>query len=175
MTVVLVKSTSVTNLDTSPPIANTEGIGAAGRLKQINDSATAAVNDGVTALQIIKVVRIPTTAKVKAVRAEAAALSKGTFDVGIYASAVNDGTPTSTLGTAVSTALFATALDFTSAYGKTDVTNESGSYTLAKRNQPIWQAAGLATDPGGFFDVAFTQNAITVVAAGLVGLEVDFI
>lgn len=172
------KSTSVTNADATPVVANTEGEGAKTRLKQVNDYATAIVSDGQAAnLQIIKLVRIASTAKVKAVRAEAAALSKGSFDVGLYYSASTvDGTPAAKVGTPLSTAFFASALDFSSAYAKTDCTNENTptNYPVSARNLPIWQAVGLASDPGGNFDVALTQTAITVVVAGLVGVEVDF-
>jgi hypothetical protein len=31
------------------------------------------------------------------------------------------------------------------------VNAQSGTYTLSKRTQPLWQAAGLASDPGRLF------------------------
>lgn len=169
-----IKSTSVTNLDAANPnVYVTAGEGAKAALQHIGDTATAAVSDG-TGVQIIKLVRIPSTAKVKAVFSEGAALTKGTFDLGVYYSGAADGTPSANAGTAVSAALFASAVDFSSAVARTDKTNESGTYTVDKRTQPIWKAAGLSTDPGGFFDIAYTQNAITVTVGGLLSVEVEF-
>ncbi len=52
-------------------------------------------------------------------------------------------------------------------------TAEAGTYTMAKRNQPIWKAAGLSVDPGGYFDVAATAvNTVTV--GGVMSIEVKF-
>jgi hypothetical protein len=46
-----------------------------------------------------------------------------------------------------------------------------GARPLAKRQQPIWQAAGLTVDPGGFFDVVATATA-TVNTGARMGVEV---
>ncbi len=168
------KSASVTNDDASPAVANTEGKGAPARLKHVNDFYNSPANDGST-LHVIKLVRIRSNAVVKSVVVEGAALTKGAFDVGLYYSTANDGTQPTLQGTAVDLDFFATAVDFSSAVAKTDVTNErtAAGYPVSARNKPIWEAAGLSTDPGGYFDVAFTlMNTQTVT--GLVGCEVTF-
>jgi hypothetical protein len=73
------------------------------------------------------------------------------------------GKPTALLAAARSTQdFFATAIDCASAVAPTDVTNESGTYTIDKRNQPIWQAVGLTTDPGGYFDIVATVVTTTL-------------
>lgn len=165
-----VKSTSITNLDATPVVRNTEGEGGQGTLRHIGDYATTTAN----IVQLVALARIPSTAKVKAVYLEAAAQTQGTFDVGLYYSTgALDGTPAANAGTAVDLDFFATAVVCSSAVGRTDVTNESGTYTVAKRNQPIWQAAGLSVDPGGFFDVVFTSMN-TITTGGLVAAEVLF-
>ena len=70
---------------------------------------------------------------------------------------------------------FASAIAVASAVPITNVTNESGNYTLAKRNQSLWQALGLASDPGGFFDiVAVVQTAVTT-GLGRIGVRVQYV
>jgi hypothetical protein len=179
MTVTTTKGAAITNLDATPRVAATAGAGAPGRLKHINDYATApAVASGTAGDSVVKLCRIPSSAKVKEVFIEAAAQgTTGAYDVGLYYSdSTVDGTAAANQGTQVNSgkAFFATAVDCSSAKARTDITNESGSYTVDKRNQPIWQAAGLSSDPGGYFDVCAT-NTNTVTLGGLLSLEVGFI
>ena len=57
---------------------------------------------------------------------------------------------------------------------KSNVTNQSGNYTLTKQEQPLWQAAGLTADPGGTLDVvALVTTSLT--AGGLLGVEVQYV
>lgn len=166
-----VKSTSVTNLDATPVVPNLTGVGAPGTLRQVDDYATTTAN----LVQDVRLVRIPSNAIVKDVILDCAAQTQGTFDVGLYYSnGPSDGTPAGSAGTAVDIDFFATAVDCSSAVVKTNVTNESTTYTLSKRNMPIWQAAGLSADPGGFFDVALSSTN-TVTTGGLVSVQVRFI
>lgn len=167
------KSVNITTLDATPAIQLTEGSGAAGRLKSVSGFCTSSINTGVT-LEILKLVRVPASAKVKAVYFDADALTQGTFDIGVYFSGAADGTDPALAGTALSSNLFGTSVSAASAVKHSDVTNESGTYTIDKRDQPLWQAAGWTKDPGGFLDIALT-GLITQTAAGNVGLEVQFV
>lgn len=175
---VTTKSTSLTNLDATPVVQNTAGAGAAGRLKHVNDYLTAPTNAAGTAnANINRLVRVPTTAKVKFVYTEGAAQTKGAYNVGVYYSdSTVDGTAAANQGLEAnsSKAFFASSQSFASAVARTDVTNQSGTYTVAKRNQPLWQAIGLTTDPGGYFDICATSVA-TVSVAGLLACEVGYI
>lgn len=167
------KSTAITNLDSSPVSANDTGEGADGFLRLVGDYVT--TTSGVTAGSTYQIVRIPTNAKVKEVITEGEAMTAGAFDVGLYySSSTSDGTQASVQGTAVDADFFATAVSFASAVTPTNITNESGTYTLNKRNQPIWQAAGLSSDPGGFFDLVFTSTA-TVTAGARMGASVRYV
>lgn len=156
MTTEALKSTPVTNLDTDPPVANTAGEGAPGRLLEVSGYVT--VSASMAAGSTYQLCRIPSNCKVKSVIFESGAQGAGKFNLGLYYST---GPYNSTL-TAVSAAFFASDIDCASAVGATEVVNESGTYTVDKRNMPIWQAAGLTSDPGGFFDVVATVHTTDV-------------
>ena len=163
-----VKSTFITNLDASPAVINTAGEGGAAPLQTIEGYATSVVSSSTGATY--QLVRVPSNAKIKSITFESAAMGGGTFDLGVFYATDGQGNqPTSLLvGTAMSgtsNALFATAIAVTSASTPTDVTNEAGIYTINMRAMPIWQAAGLTSDPGGSFDiVASVQTGITNAA-----------
>lgn len=167
------KSTSVTNLDAIPVTRPTAGEGAPGRYKHVGDYATAPINTG--AGGIVQFVRIPSTAKVKEVFLESAAQTQGTYDIGLYySSSTVDGTAAANQGVVLDADFFASAVSCASAVPKATQVNESGTYTVAKRNQPIWQAAGLTSDPGGFFDVCATSTN-TVTVGGLMSVEIGYV
>jgi hypothetical protein len=167
-----IKSTGVTNLDGAPPTANTAGEGAAGLLRQINGFVTAVAADSINTTY--QLVRIPSNAKVKSVILESEAQGAGAVDIGLYyATDGEGGKPTSLLAAAaISQAFFGSAVSVAGAVVPTDVTNESGTYTLDKRNQPIWQAAGLTSDPGGYFDVVATVTTAITTGTGRLGVDV---
>lgn len=177
MTTEALKSTSITNLDTTPPLASTTGEGAAGVLRSLNAYMTPSAS--MAALSTYQFVRIPTNAKVKHIYLESAAQGAGKVNVGLYYStSTKDGTPVDKQGTVVASAsaLYATDVDLASAVAMTDITNESGSYTVDKRNQPAWQAAGLTSDPGGYFDVVATVHTTDITTGtGKIGIEVQFV
>lgn len=166
MGVVTVKSTSITNKDASPPVANTAGNGAAGGNETVDDYVSIANGDSSTSKYIA--VRIPSFAIVKTVTLEnTAAGGSCAANVGLqYADDARYIAPGQTAGAVISAAFFASAVSLVSASsGKTDITNQSGTYTLDKRGQPIWQAAGLSSDPGGSFDVVIALTADSAGAA----------
>lgn len=166
MGVVTTKSTSITNRDATPQVQNTAGKGASYEDRKLDDYVSIAATDSSTSKYLM--VRIPSTAVVKAVTLEnTAAGGSCAADCGLfYADDARDIAPGKTAGAAVDADFFATAVSLVSASsGKVDITNESGTYTLDKRDQPIWQAAGLSSDPGGKFDVVLTLTADAASAA----------
>ena len=78
--------------------------------------------------------------------------------------------------TAIDADFFASAVVMTtqSTLGWTPITFESGTYTAAKMKQPIWEAAGLSEDPGGFIDICFT-NTNTIDGAPVLSCRVDYV
>lgn len=174
MSVDHVKSIPITNLDSSPIVAITAGEGGAAPLKTIDGYVTTVASSSVDATY--QIVRLPSNAKVKSVYLEAGAQGAGAFDIGVYYATDGEGGQPKALlaAAAISRALFASAVDCASAV-TTDVTNESGTYTLDKRVMPLWQAAGLTSDPGGYFDIVMTVTTTAVTTgATKVGLRVTF-
>lgn len=174
MAVENLKSTFVTNLDSVPPLTNTAGEGGPNYLRSIEGSAVPSAAASVTSTY--RLCRIPTTACVKELDYESAAQGAGTFDFGLYYSTgAQDGTPPSLQGLVVDQDFFSSAISFATAIAKTDGTNEGGFYPIDARTKPIWQAAGLAADPGGFFDVVATVVSVAVTTGtGRLGVTVKY-
>lgn len=181
MTADALKSASITNLDALPAVTNTSGEGGKGYVCNISDYCTAtAAGLGDTA-STYKMVRLPSNAKIKKLRAISAVDldSNGSptlaLDFGLsYSDATNDGTAIANQGVAISATTFSTSILF----GKTTTRSVDGLYgfTVDKRNMPLWQAAGLSTDPGGMFDVIFAIQATAATAvAGKIYCDCDYV
>ncbi len=170
MGVIHVKSTPISNADATPVVANTAGEGAQNYLLNVSGYVTTSAAD---ADSTFRLVRLPTTAKVKHIWLDAAAQSAGTFDFGVYYPTTGKTGLPDLAANAISQAFFASAVVCSGAVQK-DITNESGSYTPDLWNQPLWKALALAADPGGFFDIVATVKTTNVTTGGLVGLLVDF-
>ena len=177
MAVENLKATSITNLDTIPVSPNTAGMGGAGYLIECGDFVT--VSASATNASTYKLARVPSNAKIKQVLFESEAQAAGATDISVYySSSTVDGTSPSLQGTIVPTTgagFFATAIALTSAVAQSLQTNESTSYTLAKRNQPLWQALGLTADPGGFFDIVAVLSTSVTTGTGRMGLRVQYV
>lgn len=164
MAVVTTKSTAITNRDATPAIIN-DGRIEKGSLRSSRGYVSAANGDSIGSKYICAAV--PSTAMVRKVLLSCDAITSGAADVGVYRN-TKDG------GAAVSAGLFGTAVSIASALSNSDITNESGTYTLDKQEQPLWQAAGLSADPGGTLDIAMTLTA-AAAAAGKAGLVVEYV
>lgn len=92
--------------------------------------------------------RVPSNAIISQVLISAAdATTAGALNVGIYETAANG-------GAAVDADLFASALDLAGGpYNNLDITHESGEYTYAETERPLWQVLGLSNDPNKEYDV----------------------
>lgn len=170
-----VKSTPVTNLDAAPVVYPTAGEGGPAALKSVSSGDVLGVaSSSINATY--QFVRVPSNSKVKQVIFDSEAQAAGAIDIGVYyATDGEGGKPTALLAAAaISQALFASAVALTSLSQPTDVTNESGTYTPAKRNQPLWQAAGLSSDPGGYFDIVGTLTTAITTGTGKMGLTCNY-
>jgi len=171
-----VKSTPITNFDASPILTPTSGgQGGPARLMHSDGYSTAVASSSADATY--QLVRLPSTAKVKRITFESEAQTAGKFDIGVYyATDGRVGKATSLLAAAaVDQDFFATVIDCASAVGRTDITNESTTYTLDKRSQPLWQAAGLSADPGGNLDICATVKTTAVTTGtGKFGIDVEW-
>lgn len=162
MTTEALKSGAITNLDASPMVFNTAGIGGRARTNLIDGSVTATT--GKTAGATYQMVRVRSNAIVKHLRMKLdAGVTTFAGDVGCYYSTgANDGTLPANSGAAVNSTsgsqLFGAAVDLHTQTTSTDLCN---SLTAAKLDQELWAACGLATDPGGFFDIVITITSTT--------------
>lgn len=159
------KSASITNNVATPLVLNTAGSGAPAPLFTVDDYATVTAALSITSR--IRLVRLPSTCKVKSVVFESEAQGAGKFDLGLYYS---EG------GAVIDADFFASAIDTASLVTPTEVVNESTQYSLNERSLPLWQAAGLSSDPGGFFDVTATVVTTDVTTGtGKLGVRVNFV
>lgn len=169
MAVVTLKSATITNRDALPRIIN-DGRLERGVMKSFKGFVTAANGDSIGSKYIIGAV--PSTAIVRQLLLSCDAITSSATDVGVYRPTSSDGTA----GTVVSANLFSAAFSIAAARtAYTDVTNQGGTYSIDKQEQPLWQAAGLTADPGGTFDIVFTLTAATTASGrvGLIGHYVD--
>ena len=173
MGVVTVKSTVITNLDASPRVSPQAGIGGSYEVKEIDSTVAVAATDSSTSQY--KFFRVPTTIRVKDLWLESAALGGScAVDIGVYYADLKEDCAVGIVpGTVITAAFFASAVAVASAVTPTNVTNESGTYTTALRSEPLWQALGLASDPGGKLDIVATSTA-DAASAGNLYLKMGF-
>ena len=78
-------------------------------------------------------------------------------------------------GNQVNTSFFTAAYALTAASQPTDITNGPGGiYTADKRQMPLWKAAGLNADPGGYFDITGTLAAAITTGGAVMGMTVVY-
>lgn len=171
-----VKATAITNMDASPVLIPTGGSGAGQYLKEVSGSAVALASSSADATY--QLVRVPSAAKIKEIIFESAAQTAGKFDIGWYyaTDGRRPGIATALLAAAaIDQDYHATAVDCASAVTPTDVTNESGTHTIDDRILPLWEALGLTTDPGGYFDlVATVVTTAVTTGTGRLGASVRY-
>ena len=172
-----VKSANITNLDATPRVPPTAGEAGTSPVFVAEGYATAVASSSVDATY--QLVRLPSNAKVKVIFFESEAQGAGKFDLGLYyatdlSSPQNPLFVTSLLAAAaIDQDFFAQAIDCASAVTLAIQTNAAGGYTLAKRTQPLWQAGGIATDPGGNLDIVATVKTTAVTTGtGKFGITV---
>lgn len=175
MSTYTVKATQISNRDANPKVLTDPYIAGGTLAVAEGYVATAGAADGVGSKYIM--FEIPSNARVEAVKILASALGTGcTLSVGVYwPTYIPQGTglSSSIANTAINTALFASALAASNANTVTDITNQSTTNGIANQELPLWQAAGLAADPGVPLDIV-VYVAGAVAAAGLVGLRCSY-
>lgn len=174
MTTEALKSTQITNLDSTPPVANTPNTGGPSFLRTVDGSVTATT--GKTAGSTYQICRVPSAAILKhAFVTVDAGVTTFAGDFGFYYStSATDGTNQASEGTAVNTTsgsqLLGAAQDLHAITVPLDLIFNMPS---AKRDQPLWQACGLTKDPGGYFDFVMTNTSTNSGAPVLYG-ELQF-
>lgn len=167
MATTLLKSVQITNLDATPVVIGSTGENAVGNLRVVTGSVTPLSSDDTSSFY--KLVRIPTTAKVKKVEIMSRIASAGSADINIvFSDSTTDGTPPALQGTipqmsAANNKLFGAAQSLVLAGAPTDFTfKNSTNFPQASREKPLWEVLGMTADPGGFFDIeADVTTAVT--------------
>lgn len=173
MTIHNAVSQSITNSDASPRVMNTAGIGAGGEDTTALDYIT--VPAAAAAGSVFQLVRIKSNLIVQSIVFESEAQGAGKVQLGLYwADDARDLSPNqiANKGAVVSgqVALFSGDIDCTSAV--TPV--EKCLMSVDKKQMPIWQAAGLTSDPGGKFDICATVHTTDVTTGtGKLGIRVQ--
>ena len=168
------QSTAITNLDATPAAISTTGEGAEGHLRE-NDAYLSTVSSDLAA-STYQLVRVRSTVKMKSLIFEAQAMSGGKVQLGVYYSDdTRDGTSLANSGTVISVSLFSGDIDCSSAVAPIEELTEANSFTPLMRQQPLWQAAGLASDPGGKFDIVATCHTTGITTGARLNVRAYFV
>ena len=175
MAVVQTKSTVIANRDAVPAVIS-DGRLEKGALRSSIGSVAVGAADSATSYYTLA--QVPTNAMVRAVYVTAVAgMTTLAGNIGVFKNTKNAaGVTTAVAANTNSDTIFASAQSLASALNRSDVTNaNSNAYPTDKREQPLWQAIGLAADPGGTFDIGIAVTTANTGAAGRVGLEVQYV
>lgn len=152
-------SASISNLDATPIVGNPAGAGGMAELASIDDYVT--VPASAAAGSIFRLVRVRSNVVLKSLVFESEAQGAGKVELGLYyaddARYVAPGN-SANVGVVINASLFSGDIDCSSAV--TPV--EKNLMSLDKKQQPLWQAAGLSSDPAGYFDIAATVHTTDV-------------
>lgn len=171
MTTEALKSASITNDDASPRVPNTAGAGAAGILRSIADYVT--ISASMAAGSTYRLVRVPSNCYGKHLFFESEAQGAGKFNLSVY---YETGFLLGVIVPTTGDQFFASDIDCASAVVSADKINESTNNTLAKRQQQLWEALGLASDPHCNFDiVAVVHTTDVTTGTGKLGIDFQFV
>lgn len=178
MAVVNLKSTPITNRDATPPVINDGRLERGNLLSAVGQVTCGSADTGgasYSAGSTYVLASLPSSAIVRNVLLSCAALTSGVVSIGVARNTKDSsGNAYPTAIGATATALFASAQSVASALSKSNVTNQSGNYTLDKQAQPLWQAAGMLADPNTTLDIVVLVTT-SLTAGGLLGLEVQYV
>lgn len=177
------KAAGITNLDKTPALRINPGAGGDGYQRIIYDFVAATVVGISSSASTYKMVRLPSTAIVNSIDIETTAaidaVSSETVDLGVYYSdSTVDGTAQANQGNAVSVNCLVSSAAFGQAASSTWKINGLSGVTMDSRVNPLWQVAGLTTDPGGFLDIVLAVHTATASAsatAGKIGVKVAYV
>ena len=171
MAVVTTKSSAVTAGDALPQTMVSQKVDG-GRLRERVGVLEAVSGDSIAS--VYRLTRINSGDRVSRVLLSCDAITTCAGDVGIYdITSVN-------AGAVVDADFFASAQSLASALVHQDITHEADAadagagFGLADVEKPLWQALGLAADPGKQYDVAVTLTA-AAGSAGTIALKVQYV
>jgi hypothetical protein len=160
------KSTAIANREATPSVANNPGAGGASRLHSVY-GFLASVPAGLSATSIIRLCDVPSNAIVTSLKFYTAIQAAGDGHVGVYRNN-KDG------GAVVDADYFASSLSLIAAVDGSEISNESATNTIAKRNDPLWKALGMAEDPKSSLDICFTVTVDVTTGLGALGVRCEY-
>jgi hypothetical protein len=165
MAVVNLKSTVITNADSTTYTLNKKGL-SGGVVKCARGTIETGAADDIAS--VYRFARLPSHARIVMIQLWSDDIgTAGTADFGLYKTA-NDG------GLVVDADAFASAVVLDSgAIAGTMIHHESAVYGVEDIEQQLWQIAGATTDPNIMYDVCATLTEATD-AAGTVSLMVFY-
>ena len=173
------KSAQLTALDTvTPSLADVQNAGNGAPARTVTVSGSSATVSADNTASTYQLVRVPSNAVIKYVGFSAQAMSAGKLSISVYySSSTIDGTAPANQGLVVSgcVALFSSDIDCSSAVVPTEELTEANSFTPLMRQQPLWQAAGLASDPGGKFDIVATCHTTGITTGARLNVRAYFV
>jgi hypothetical protein len=168
MAIVTVKSTIIANRDAKPVVLTEPGI-SGGKPSIAMGSVAAATSDSIGSSYLLT--QVPSNAYLHSVTIINEALTTMAANIGVNSPTKVDGTA----GAVVNATLFASALSLATAnQSGTNQINQSGNNSIVNQQQPLWQAAGMASDPGGVLDIVAVSTAAPT-AAGNFAVRASFI
>ena len=159
MAVVALKSTAVTNANSTPRVQNPAGI-QNGVVKR--SQGFAAIGNGDSIGSTYRIGKLRSSDYVDRLRIVSADIgTTGAADVGLY-----DVLTHTNGGTVVDADFFASAVSFSGGAIDSDITFESGAAggILTNGEKRVWEALGLTADPHKEYDLALTLTAASDAA-----------
>lgn len=145
MAVVTVKSTPITNRDSSPTVLTSPAQGA--HRPMYNAFGRCAITNGDSIGSKYILCEIPSNARVISMRIYSGGAGAGSAaNIGLYRNTA-DG------GAVLDADLFCSAVSLASSFNNADQAHESAQYSAPKRDMPLWEAVGLSEDPHTTFDL----------------------
>ena len=170
------KSTVISNRDATPKVLTDPFVSGGEKRSSQGYVATGSAADAVGSTY--RLCQVPSNARVDTVKIQNTALGSGAaVNVGVYYPTfipVGAGLSASSSGAAISAAYFASAYSVAAAETPTEITNQSGTNTIANQELPLWQAIGLTSDPGIDLDIVITVSTV-LAASGTFGMKVDYV
>jgi len=169
------KSTILTNRDATPKVLQDAYL-SGGELKESTGFIqTAGATDGVGSTY--RLCQVPSNARVTGLVMQAGALGSAcSLDIGVWYPTfipVGSGLSASNASLVINTTLFGSALACSSATAVTELITPA-NIAQNVQEQPLWQMAGLTTDPGIDLDIVAYVHA-SVATQGYVGLKARYI
>lgn len=166
MAVANTKASNVTNADATPPAKNAAFI-SGGVLREIVGTVEvlAADDNG----SVFRLARVHSSWRISEIDVLNDAITSGaTYDIGLYQTAENG-------GAAVDADCYATDVSFTTARAATGAV-ELGfeAKDVANIEKRVWEDAGLSADPGRYYDLCLTGDAVGS-GAGTISVRVRYV